>query len=148
MRRSGRLLSEQRRGRSAGARAVGITGAGASRIAASLDLAGQLIVAEEGENYTSETLPEQVAAVRERGMTRLTGQECASAWRHKPERTSCSLFPHQEPNRKHCHNDQDHCKSAHKEPLIKYHFQRNLPSGLNRLRKNSITGLFCNRARL
>jgi putative addiction module CopG family antidote len=41
---------------------------------ASLDLAEQSLDAEEGETYTSETLHELVASIRERGLARLAGQ--------------------------------------------------------------------------
>jgi putative addiction module CopG family antidote len=41
---------------------------------ASLDLAEQSLDAEEGETYTSETLHELVASIRERGRARLAGQ--------------------------------------------------------------------------
>jgi putative addiction module CopG family antidote len=41
---------------------------------ASLDLAEQSLDAEEGETYSSETLHELVASIRERGLARLAGQ--------------------------------------------------------------------------
>lgn len=41
---------------------------------ASLDLAEQSLDAEEGETYTSETLHELVASIRERGIARLADQ--------------------------------------------------------------------------